>query len=1276
MEKKTLLACCLALSLVTLIGWLPRTSGKTKPAPPGVGLGDLVIEDVSPKIDNFPVSANLQHSYAGRMLSLAVSSDAERLYVGGFSGVWRSDDGGTTWRQLTRPQPAPGTDAVAGALFGATVYDLAVSPTNKDLVLAATFRDGRVAPKIGVYRSTNGGDSWSLAHQFTCSVFGGNTVIKPAGQIVFAPDNANLLYAAGGCAVAISRDGGATWENKTLPGGGNVWHVAAAPQQGAIRRVYATGDNRFWYSEDGGETWFIDASSGLPSRFGFFPSDFAESTGAQILAIEPGRPEHVYMAVAGFANGPSYYQPSNLGPDGNHCNTPIVHDSNSNGAFDASDALLVQLYPRLTPVAGAPLKHDSKLKFVDTNSNNQFDVGESVIFDRNNNGVFNFADAPSDDVTLAGPKPADGAALKEDAKITHVDFGVDYVPRGCGEGSIWLGDYSGVAPSDPTRRNAQWAQLPGPPTYFGASTPSGAAYALTKPTSGGGHLLFFADESHVHVSAGTPTSNASWHRLEGRNASQSKLDNQLSNKLFMHVDPHALAFTPDFNITLKAPSGVSFPYNQNSVLDSFISGRIWMANDGGVYRSDDGGVNWKLGGGLSTLQPFSIFAGVALPGKAPALYFGVPDDDNFFTLDGGATWKDPVSGCGDCGEWASDPAMPHRVLEFAGRDNPPGFGVYTNSPGEYPNAGDSSQRRAVPFPDGLTVDTAKGHRPVVLTPNGEIPPSDGDYILIRQKSGGARALLRTTKIRSITSAADWNTTATEDGPTTKAFQQGPDFPPEMSAVNTAQASGGHGNPVFYVSDPDLSRGLWRWTRGATAWQRIVPAVDGSATLARRFYVDPFNPNRIYVIDADSIKRSEDGGNTWRRDASLENAVTENGAFSLQVDLGPIAGQGFVIRDMVFDPLERGTRFAIGNAGVFFTLDGEHWMRLLSSTAMPGYPVSAFFDRISDPANRALYVAVSGRSILKLSPIPIGADLSIAKSVTPATVETGKNLTYTINVANNGPDVANSVTVADTLPPSTTFVSCAVSGAGGACGGSGNDRTVTFSSLAVNATATITIVAQVNCSTPDATVINNTATISSPTTDPNPDNNTAMAMNTAFNPPPTIICPADITAVTAMPGVMTTVVNYPPPMVTDNCPGAVVMCSPPSGASFSLGVTTVKCTVTDSGGATASCNFNITVWDVCIKDDRSGDFIVFNSFTGDYSFTRCGPGGFVMEGTGRVSRDGCVTKLKDDTRIVSAEIDRCPIAPKNTGTASIKRTTPGTTFSLKDGNILNNIPACP
>ena len=43
--------------------------------------------------------------------------------------------------------------------------------------------------------------------------------------------------------------------------------------------------------------------------------------------------------------------------------------------------------------------------------------------------------------------------------------------------------------------------------------------------------------------------------------------------------------------------------------------------------------------------------------------------------------------------------------------------------------------------------------------------------------------------------------------------------------------------------------------------------------------------------------------------------------------------------------------------------------LLNSIAFPGRPESGFFDPVSDPANRSLYVSLAGRSIVRLSPIP-------------------------------------------------------------------------------------------------------------------------------------------------------------------------------------------------------------------------------------------------------------------------------------------------------------------
>ncbi len=127
------------------------------------------------------------------------------------------------------------------------------------------------------------------------------------------------------------------------------------------------------------------------------------------------------------------------------------------------------------------------------------------------------------------------------------------------------------------------------------------------------------------------------------------------------------------------------------------------------------------------------------------------------------------------------------------------------------------------------------------------------------------------------------------------------------------------------------------------------------------------------------------------------------------------------------------------------------------------------------------------------PPPNRADLSLIKTDCPDSVGAGSTLTYKITVANSGPDPATSVTVTDILPPLTAFVSC--SSTGGVCGGSANNRTVTFNSLAVGASETITLIAMVDAAVPDGIVLSNTAEVSSALFDPNLNNNAATATTT-------------------------------------------------------------------------------------------------------------------------------------------------------------------------------------
>jgi len=70
--------------------------------------------------------------------------------------------------------------------------------------------------------------------------------------------------------------------------------------------------------------------------------------------------------------------------------------------------------------------------------------------------------------------------------------------------------------------------------------------------------------------------------------------------------------------------------------------------------------------------------------------------------------------------------------------------------------------------------------------------------------------------------------------------------------------------------------------------------------------------------------------------------------------------------------------------------------------------------------------------------------------------------------------------------------------------------------------------------------------------------------------PTITCPIDMT--TTATSVNGAVVTYPAPTATT---GATVTCTPPSGSTFPIGVTTVTCAATNSAGS-ASCSFTVTI----------------------------------------------------------------------------------------------------
>ncbi|HEV2845812.1 MAG TPA: hypothetical protein VG477_13250 [Thermoanaerobaculia bacterium] len=181
-----------------------------------------------------------------RRIALAVDpTNPSRLYLIAPPGsVWRSGDGGETWRLASR---GLGTDS------SNVVRALATSHPS-GTAFAATFS--------GLYKTTNAGASWMrLGHGL------------PAGDILavaVSPSHSSFVYASLESGLYRSRDGGASWTRAKAPGSQPVYFLAAHPR--FPRTVFAAADSFVFRSRDFGRTW-----TPLPPR-----------TGALALAVHSG----------------------------------------------------------------------------------------------------------------------------------------------------------------------------------------------------------------------------------------------------------------------------------------------------------------------------------------------------------------------------------------------------------------------------------------------------------------------------------------------------------------------------------------------------------------------------------------------------------------------------------------------------------------------------------------------------------------------------------------------------------------------------------------------------------------------------------------------------------------------------------------------------------------------------------------------------------------------------------------------------------------------------
>ncbi|MCB1050618.1 MAG: hypothetical protein H6510_06840 [Acidobacteria bacterium] len=188
---------------------------------------------------------------SGRVNAIAFDpTNSNVIYVGAPSGgLWKSTNGGNSWTLLT------------GSLPNLGICSIAISPSNPSVIYAATGDGpgggGQTSGtySIGVIKSTNGGTSWT-----TTGLTLGDSEQKVVHEVVVHPTNPNFVMAGTNFGLYRSTDGGSSWQ--TLFSSGVVWDVevdATYPDYWYITGGY-TGV--FW-TNNAGDSW--TAANGLPA---------------------------------------------------------------------------------------------------------------------------------------------------------------------------------------------------------------------------------------------------------------------------------------------------------------------------------------------------------------------------------------------------------------------------------------------------------------------------------------------------------------------------------------------------------------------------------------------------------------------------------------------------------------------------------------------------------------------------------------------------------------------------------------------------------------------------------------------------------------------------------------------------------------------------------------------------------------------------------------------------------------------------------------------------
>ena len=232
-------------------------------------------------------------------------NDNNHMFIGSRSGgFWRTNDGGANWENTTDFLVASGVPA------------LAVNPNNINEVLISVEHGG-AGYTHGIYRSTNGGATWSISDFNPTNLgWGGLGDNEHIYKIAYHPNVANQVFICSTKGLFVSNDNLKSW---TSPFNGRTTDVDFHPTKNTTIYAYRYNSpdaSRIKISTNGGNSF---------SNGGSLPNNDNKRV---YLSISPSEPSQIYAASTN-----NVYKSTNEGSSF----TALSNPNSSGLAFAVSD---------------------------------------------------------------------------------------------------------------------------------------------------------------------------------------------------------------------------------------------------------------------------------------------------------------------------------------------------------------------------------------------------------------------------------------------------------------------------------------------------------------------------------------------------------------------------------------------------------------------------------------------------------------------------------------------------------------------------------------------------------------------------------------------------------------------------------------------------------------------------------------------------------------------------------------------------------------------------